>query len=278
MFHLLEKRIAEAFAAKIDALYSVDGPVQTEQPKQASFGEIAVPAAFQLARQLKKAPKAIAAELSSAVGAIEGVSAIEIAGNGYMNVRLDRGRLRRRPCSAARRAGTTVEAEKIIVEHTNINPNKAAHIGHLRNAILGDTFVRMLRAIGRNVEVQNYIDNTGVQVADVVVAFEHLEKKSPADVRTLIETTRFDYLCWDLYARMSSYYAEHPEALEWRKATLHAIEIGRRSDVGAGAPGCRRHRPRASGDHVSPQHRIRRAAARERNPASEVLGARRSSC
>ena len=84
----------------------------------------------------------------------------------------------------------------------------------------------MLRAIGRNVEVQNYIDNTGVQVADVVVAFEHLEKKSPADVQKLIETTRFDYLCWDLYARMSSYYAEHPEALEWRKSTLHAIESG----------------------------------------------------
>ena len=225
MFHLLEKRIAEAFAAKINTLYSVDGPVQTEQPKQASFGEIAVPAAFQLARTLKKAPKAIAAELSDAVGTIEGVAGIEIAGNGYMNVRLDRGAY---GTSVLRGAAplTGVSTEKVIIEHTNINPNKAAHIGHLRNAILGDTFVRMLRAIGRNVEVQNYIDNTGVQVADVVVAFEHLEKKSPADVRTLIESTRFDYLCWDLYARMSGYYADHPEALEWRKATLHAIESG----------------------------------------------------
>src|SRR5260221_7760898 len=105
---------------------------------------------------------------------------------------------------------------KIIVEHTNINPNKAAHIGHLRNAILGDTFVRMLRAAGRNVEVQNYIDNTGVQVADVVVGFRHLEQKSLAEVKTLIATTRFDYLCWDLYTRISSYYAEHPESLQWR--------------------------------------------------------------
>jgi len=225
MFHLLEKRIADAFAAKIDSLYSVNAPVQTEQPKQAAFGEIAVPAAFQLARQLKKAPKAIAAELSDAVGAIEGVAGIEIAGNGYMNVRLDRGAY---GTSVLRGAAplTGVETEKVIIEHTNINPNKAAHIGHLRNAILGDTFVRMLRAIGRKVEVQNYIDNTGVQVADVVVAFEHLEKKSPGDVQKLIETTRFDYLCWDLYARMSGYYAEHSEALEWRKATLHAIESG----------------------------------------------------
>ena len=224
MFHLLEKRIADAFAAKISALYGVNDPVSTEQPKQASFGEIAVPAAFQLARPLRKAPKAIATELSEAVGAIEGVAAIEIAGNGYMNVRLDRGFYCAALLSGREMRETRIEAEKIIVEHTNINPNKAAHIGHLRNAILGDTFVRMLRAAGRNVEVQNYIDNTGVQVADVVVAFEHLEKKSPADVKTLIETTRFDYLCWDLYARMSGYYADHPEALEWRKAALHAIE------------------------------------------------------
>jgi len=225
MYKLLEKRIAWSFAAKIEELFNVHELVQTEQPKQAAFGEIALPAAFQLARQLKKAPKAIAVELTTAVGPLEGVAAIEIAGNGYMNVRLDRGYY---GSSLLRRetVGTTVEAEKIIVEHTNINPNKAAHIGHLRNAILGDTFVRMLRAIGRNVEVQNYIDNTGVQVADVVVAFEHLEKKSPADVRRLIETTRFDYLCWDLYARMSGYYADHPEALEWRKSTLHAIESG----------------------------------------------------
>ena len=226
MFHLLEKRIAEAFAASINGLYGVTAAVQTEQPKQASFGEIAVPVAFQLARTLKKAPKAVAAELSDAVGAIEGVAAIEIAGNGYMNVRLDRGFYGASLLSEQEAHETRAEAEKTIVEHTNINPNKAAHIGHLRNAILGDTFVRMLRAIGRNVEVQNYIDNTGVQVADVVVAFEHLEKKSPADVRKLIQTTRFDYLCWDLYARMSGHYADHPEALEWRKATLHAIESG----------------------------------------------------
>src|SRR6185312_5545752 len=130
MFHLLEKRIAEAFAAKIDALYRVNAPVQTEQPKQASFGEIAVPAAFQLARQLKKAPKAIAAELSDAVGAIEGVASIEIAGNGYMNVRLDRGFYGASLLSKRQAHETGAEAEKTIVEHTNINPNKAAHIGH----------------------------------------------------------------------------------------------------------------------------------------------------
>src|SRR6266478_5154888 len=178
MFHLLEKRIAEAIATRIEALYGVAGMTQTEQPKQSSFGEIAMPAAFQLARQLKKAPKAIAGELAAAVGTLEGVAAIEIAGNGYLNVRLDRGHYAAGLLTGE--GGTAAGPNgKIIVEHTNINPNKAAHIGHLRNAILGDTFVRMLRAAGHDVEVQNYIDNTGVQVADVVVGFEHLEKRTP---------------------------------------------------------------------------------------------------
>lgn len=217
MFHLLEKRIAEAFASRIESLYGVAGPAQTEQPKQSSFGEIAMPAAFQLARQLKKAPKAIAAELSSSVGAIEGVSAIEIAGNGYLNLRLDRGYYAV-GLLAGDGAAEAPADEKIIVEHTNINPNKAAHIGHLRNAILGDTFVRMLRATGRSVEVQNYIDNTGVQVADVVVGFLHPE------LFPLPLENRFDYLCWDLYASVSAHYEGHPEALEWRKQVLHDIE------------------------------------------------------
>ena len=115
---------------------------------------------------------------------------------------------------------------KVIVEHTNINPNKAAHIGHLRNAVLGDTFVRMQRAAGRCVEVQNYIDNTGVQVADVVVGFHYLEKKTPDDVKDLICKPKFDYYCWDLYARVSQYYVENPQALSWRRDTLHAIEHG----------------------------------------------------
>ncbi len=221
MFHQLEKRIADAFAAH------VPGPVTTEQPKQTSFGEIAVPAAFQLARTLKKPPKVIAEELAKSVGKIDGVASLEIAGNGYINVRLDRGAygvaaLKGESATAGR------SSAKIIVEHTNINPNKAAHIGHLRNAVLGDTFVRMLRATGQQVEAQNYIDNTGVQVADVVVGFEHLEKKTAAEVQALIDhpLMPFDYLCWDLYARISQYYATNPEAIEWRKDTLHKIEHG----------------------------------------------------
>jgi arginyl-tRNA synthetase len=227
MFHILEKRIAEAISARIQSLYAIEAPVQIEQPKQSSFGELALPAAFQLARQLKKAPKAIAAEIDAAGGAIEGVASMEIAGNGYLNVRLDRGAYGAGVVANAGAVSREV-ATKIIVEHTNINPNKAAHIGHLRNAVLGDTFVRMLRATGENVEVQNYIDNTGVQVADVVVGFQHLERKSIEEVRSMIHdpAARFDYVCWDVYARMSQYYDEHKDALEWRHATLHSIEAG----------------------------------------------------
>ncbi|MBL8178777.1 MAG: arginine--tRNA ligase [Bryobacterales bacterium] len=225
MFHVLESRIQAAFAAFVKARYGSEVAVATEQPKQSSFGELALPIAFQLARQLKKAPKAIAAEIVEGIGAVEGVAAMEIAGNGYINVRLDRGVYGRLLLGGVAQAAAA-KPGKIIVEHTNINPNKAAHIGHLRNSVLGDTFVRALRACGNTVEVQNYIDNTGVQVADVVVGFHFLEKKSVTEVRGLIGGARFDYVCWELYARISSYYKDHPEAIEWRKRTLHEIEEG----------------------------------------------------
>jgi arginyl-tRNA synthetase len=113
-----------------------------------------------------------------------------------------------------------------LVEHSSINPNKAAHIGHLRNAILGDAFVRLLRFVGREVDVQNYIDNTGVQVADVVVGFMHIEKKSRAEIEALAARPRFDYLCWDLYARVSWWYEENKSRSQTRADTLHAIEEG----------------------------------------------------
>ena len=227
MFHSIEKQVAGAFRAHILIRYGIELAVSVEQPRQSDFGEIAVPAAFQLAKQLRQAPRKIAAELAEEVGPIPGVKSMEVAGNGYINIRLDRGAY-----GAALLAGASEAAEgageKIIVEHTNINPNKAAHIGHLRNAVLGDTFVRMLRASGYRVEVQNYIDNTGVQVADVVVGFHHLENKTAADVAALLADpgVRFDYYCWDLYARISAYYKDHPESLEWRTALLHAIESG----------------------------------------------------
>ena len=227
MFHLIEQRVAQRFAELVRAKHGVESPVSLEQPRQSSFGELAVPLAFQLARQLKQPPRAIAGQLVNEVGPISGVRALEIAGNGYINVHFQRGAYAREALEYNPGASTEIRG-KIIVEHTNINPNKAAHIGHLRNAVLGDTFVRMLRAIGENVEVQNYIDNTGVQVADVVAGFEHLERLNAEQVSALIASERqpFDYLCWDLYARTSQHFKDNPESLAWRHETLHAIEAG----------------------------------------------------
>ena len=176
MFHNLEKHIYAAFRDAVTARFGIDTDFGLEQPRQSSFGDIAVPIAFQIAKTLKRPPKKIAEELVESAGKIPGVAAMEVAGNGYVNIRFDRGEF-----GASLLRGDTDAASlpdsKIIVEHTNINPNKAAHIGHLRNAVLGDTFVRMLRARGNRVEVQNYIDNTGVQVADVVAGFSLFGKQ-----------------------------------------------------------------------------------------------------
>jgi arginyl-tRNA synthetase len=227
VFHLLEKQIQEFVSARVRERFGIEAQVALEQPKQPEFGELALPIAFQLARQLKRPPKLIAAELAGDLRALEGVTSLEVAGNGYINLRLDRARYAEGLLTAGEKRREQASPGKIIVEHTNINPNKAAHIGHLRNAVLGDTFARMLRSLGSAVEVQNYIDNTGVQVADVVAAFEQLEKMRPEDVEALIaKGGRFDYYCWDLYARISAYYHEHPPALAWRQQTLHAIEAG----------------------------------------------------
>lgn len=225
MFHLAEQRLREALTTLLKERYGVDIPVVIEQPKQSDLGELAAPVAFALARQLKKAPKVIAAEIVASLPPVPGIASLEVAGNGFLNARLDRGAYGALLLAAASQAPASLPG-KTIVEHTNINPNKAAHIGHLRNSVLGDTFVRMLRASGRAVEVQNYIDNTGVQVADVVVGFHHLEKKSVDEVKALMAAPKFDYYCWDLYARTSAYYGDHPEAIQWRRDALHAIEHG----------------------------------------------------
>src|SRR5882762_7663929 len=182
-----------------------------------------MPLAFELAKKLRKAPRKIAEEIVSGIGPIEGFEKLEVAGAGYINARVKRGEVAA-ALVADQRQQVQAPSGKILVEHTSINPNKAAHIGHLRNAILGDTFVRLLRYAGREVDVQNYIDNTGVQVADVVVGFTYLEKKSRAEIEDLTRQPRFDYYCWDLYARVSQWYEQDRQNLQVRLQTLHAIE------------------------------------------------------
>ena len=226
MYRYLERRLVEhvrEFLRRAYDLESVNNVV--EQPPKVEFGEYALPLAFELARKLRKAPRKIAEEIVAGVGALPGFEKFEVAGGGYINVRVSRAEL-----AAALVADEKPPAEippgKVLVEHSSINPNKAAHIGHLRNAILGDTFVRLLRFAGRDVDVQNYIDNTGVQVADVVVGFLHIEKKSRAEIEKLAGSPRFDFVCWDLYARVSQWYEHDKANLQVRLATLHAIEAG----------------------------------------------------
>ena len=232
MLLALEKRVRVALGDHIQKRYSVGLDIVVEQPPRPEFGEFALPLGFALAKLLKRPPRKIIEEIVDELGSIPGVATVEPAGAGYINLRLDRGAYAAALKDASGQAKTESQSQtsggKIIVEHTNINPNKAAHIGHLRNAVLGDTLVRMLRALGHEVEVQNYIDNTGVQVADVVAAFHFLEKKSTAEVRALIDDpdVKFDYYCWDLYARVSQLYKEDPSSQSWRAETLHAIESG----------------------------------------------------
>ena len=234
VYRLVRDRVAATVAGLYDLPASdpVVAEMSIEVPPKRALGDIAVPIAFVLARRLRKAPRVTAQEIAAALGAIEGVSRVDVAPNGYLNLFLDRAYWVRRWTGAFREGAAPARAagpgtdDKTIVEHTAINPNKAAHIGHLRNAALGDAFGRLLRFQGRQVEVQNYIDDTGVQVADVVVGFRELERRTLDEVRAIAESTRFDYYCWDLYARVTEWYEQDKERLKVRAAALHAIEHG----------------------------------------------------
>ena len=215
--------LAELYGLESDRLPDV----AIQYPPDRAMGDLGVTVAFELARVLRKAPRAIAAEIVAALGPLEGVARVEPAPNGYVNIFLDRPRFVREAFAgppARPHAGR--DSRKTIVEHTAINPNKAAHVGHLRNAALGDTLVRLLRFLGVRVEVQNYIDDTGVQVADVVVGFRHLEQLALEEVAALAERPRFDYYCWDLYARVTAWYEADRERLALRARALHDLEAG----------------------------------------------------
>ena len=277
MYKAVEDRIRKALRHHIHERYKTDVPIVTERPPKLAMGEVASPLCFELAKRLKKPPRALAQEIANSLKPIPGVARVEVAGGGYLNAFFDRAAFFRAACEEAGREARVQAAPmrpKTMVEHTSINPNKAAHIGHLRNAVLGDTFARLLRYAGRRVEVQNYIDNTGVQVADVVLGFLHLEPKSLDEVRALAAAPRFDYLCWDLYARVTQFLAEDKSRLELRSQTLQGNRRGPRR---SGADG----RSRFHGDRALPPaharpagHRLRPALARKRNPAPEILGRR----
>ena len=226
MYRILERRLTQQVRDFLRPTYDLDLPkIVVEQPPKVELGEYAMPLAFELAKKLRKAPRKIAEEIVNGVGPIEGFEKLEVAGAGYINARVQRGAVAV-ALAADQKPHVDVPLGKVLVEHSSINPNKAAHIGHLRNAILGDTFVRLLGFAGREIDIQNYIDNTGVQVADVVVGFLYIEKKSRAEIERLAAQPRFDFYCWDLYARVSQWYAQDKQNLQARLKTLHEIESG----------------------------------------------------
>ena len=208
MYRHLQHRLAARVREFLRQAYDLDLPnIVIEQPPKVEMGEYALPLAFELAKKLRKAPRKIAEEVVAGIAEIQGFQKLELAGAGYINARVNR-----RDVAAAVAADQKPEPEiphgKILVEHSSINPNKAAHIGHLRNAILGDTFVRLLRYAGREVDVQNYIDNTGVQVADVVVGFLDLEKKSREQIEDLARQPRVDDEGGEVDARVEQWYEQ----------------------------------------------------------------------
>jgi arginyl-tRNA synthetase len=242
----LQNQLTERVRAAARELFDVElEQIASEVPPRTELGDLAFPVAFELAKKLKqktgekRAPRPIADQLKAAIESLPDVSRVEVAGAGYLNIFFDRATLLSKFAAATpiETSSAEVPVRKLMVEHTSINPNKAAHIGHVRNSVLGDTFVNILRAERNHVEVQNYIDNTGVQVADVVVGFVHLEKMTLDEIEaldnSLPENQSFDYYCWDLYTRVGHYYRAdslegqpNPEKLKLRIEILHAIEAG----------------------------------------------------
>src|SRR5437899_7594642 len=224
----IQSQLGEAVRAAARAAFDADLPaVSFQYPPRAELGDLALTAPFDLAKTLRRKPREIAERLAAALSTAPGVRRAEVAGGGYVNVFLHRGPFARAlHASLVEGAAAAPVPGHVVVEHTSINPNKAAHIGHLRNAILGDTFVRVLRHRGRDVGVQNYIDDTGVQVADVVVGFLHVDDKTYDEVAARARGERFDYYCWDLYAKVGDFYAADPARKKLQAETLHAIERG----------------------------------------------------
>jgi arginyl-tRNA synthetase len=230
MLQPLKSALAERLRTAIAEVYGVEHHPVVEMPPRRELGDLALPAALHLARELGMRPREIAERLRAALQAPPGIERVTVQGAGYLNCFLDR-----RALAATMLAGPEPAAPrsgKVVVEHTNINPNKAAHIGHLRNAVLGDVLAHCSRAAGYPTEVQNYIDDTGVQLADVVVGFVDIRGQTLEQVAAMPEP--FDYLCWDLYGEVGRWYEESPARQELRRRTLHELERGEgpRAEIG----------------------------------------------
>jgi arginyl-tRNA synthetase len=217
--------LKEKILEKLAELYPLDeSMLEISITPRPEMGDLALAFPFQLAKHMKRKPRELAAEIAPLLSGLTGIDKIEVAGQGYINLFLDKKTFFLDQIGSVHRPSFQPEEKKIIIEHTNINPNKAAHVGHLRNAVLGDTLGRCLKYKGENVEIQNYVDDTGIQVVDVAFGFMEIEKKDLDEIEKIKE--KFDYYCWDLYARVSSYLEDHPESQPRKSEILKKIENG----------------------------------------------------
>ena len=199
-------------------------PVPADKP-----GDYGTPIAFSLARVLKRAPNQIAQQIVEALELPPGVAAAEAVG-AYLNFRLDPGTFVGGVVNEPRIPSS--ERRKVIVEHTSVNPNKEAHVGHLRNIVLGDATARVLRAVGHDVEVQNYIDDTGRQAAESLFAVTYFNARYNSD-NGGASLRKYDHWLGELYVRLTEAKESDSEAIE-RGVTevMHRLERGElRSEV-----------------------------------------------
>lgn len=223
----LETEFALRLAASALHLTGVEaGEVAVAPSALPEVGDLSSPLAFKLARSLHRPPQRIADELAELLRDDPPSHTAEITvSGGYVNLRIDFDSFAGAVVREALSLGPVIAPDpdagsKVVVEHTATNPNKAAHVGHLRNACIGDTVARILRARGHQVEVQNYIDDTGVQVADVLVGMRELGLSPEAN-------EPFDRFCSRVYVEVFRRYGGDPQLVELRRQTLHEIESRR---------------------------------------------------
>lgn len=214
---------------------------------QSSFGDYSMPV-MPWARKNKLGHPAlsIAEQLAETLRQIHEpmIDEITVTKPGFLNFRLNRPKVGKTIIEQVLENGADFghndigARTKVIVEHTAINSNKAAHVGHLRNSCLGDTVVRMLRSQGYKVEAENYIDDSGVQVADIVVGLTLLQQGNLEipEGNQQLPGESFDYFCSRVYVAVGKAYEDQPELLELRKNVLHALEHGSEPETGPDYP------------------------------------------
>ncbi|AFS82485.1 arginine--tRNA ligase [Candidatus Nitrosopumilus sediminis] len=198
------------------------------EPAKPGFGDVSSNISYLLAKQLKKSPKEIAEMLSEKYSNCTNTLVLksEAHPSGYLNFYANWDKLSQLILSESY-LDTCGDVDigngsTIVVEHTSVNPNKALHIGHIRNIIIGDTISRILQKANYKVNVLNYIDDSGLQVADIIVGFKHLgyDQEPP-------NGKKFDHYCGDdVYVKTTEKYDADPSLEEIRKNILKELEDG----------------------------------------------------